>query len=258
MRFLLISLNSTVLIGQTAYFQVYYMYYSPAEMSVGQSIWLPVFLRWMTILMTKRSFVYVDGFNFYYGALRGGPYKWLNLERLFMLLRNEDEIQKVRYFTALINGRTRPNQDIYLRALETLPKVDIILGKFKNSEVECRVPHCKYPGSRWFIKPEEKRTDVNIGISLLDDGYRDLCDIVVVVSGDSDLVPAVNLFKQRFPRKQVIVYVPARDSNRGAAVELRSAADRHRTLPLNLLKRSQFPRRIQDGAGRIIEKPSAW
>ena len=30
--------------------------------------------------------VYVDGFNLYYGALRGTPFKWLNLVKLAELL----------------------------------------------------------------------------------------------------------------------------------------------------------------------------
>jgi hypothetical protein len=27
--------------------------------------------------------VYIDGYNLYYGALRGTPYKWLDVVRLF-------------------------------------------------------------------------------------------------------------------------------------------------------------------------------
>jgi 6-hydroxy-3-succinoylpyridine 3-monooxygenase len=30
-----------------------------------------------------RTIVYVDGFNFYYGEVRGTPYKWLDLVALF-------------------------------------------------------------------------------------------------------------------------------------------------------------------------------
>jgi len=56
----------------------------------------------------------------------------------------------------------------------------------------------------------------------------------------------------------VLVYVPSRNPVRGAAVELRSAADRHRNLPLAPLKHAQFPARIPDGGGGFIEKPSGW
>ena len=64
---------------------------------------------------------------------------------------------------------------------------------------------------------------------------------MVVVSGDSDLVPALQMVKARFPKKKIIVYVPSRDYRRGAATELRGAADQDRTLPLALLSKCQLP-----------------
>ena len=32
---------------------------------------------------TMRTFIYVDGFNLYYGALKGTAWKWLDLVALF-------------------------------------------------------------------------------------------------------------------------------------------------------------------------------
>ena len=207
--------------------------------------------------MVTRSIVYVDGFNIYYGAIRGTAHKWLNLERFFRLLRPNDDLQVIRYFTALVNGPTRPNQEVYLKALETLPLVEIELGKFKTKRVKCRVSACSYAGSRLFPTEEEKRTDVNIGIRMLDDAYQDLCDLFILVSGDSDLVPAVHLVKERFPHKKIAVYVPARNPVRGAAVELRSAADRAKLLPLQLLPHAHFPPRVPDAGGFLV-KPTTW
>ncbi len=43
---------------------------------------------------------------------------------------------------------------------------------------------------------------------MLDDAYQDRCDIFVLVSGDSDLVPAVKKIRDRFLEKEVTVYVP--------------------------------------------------
>ena len=71
-------------------------------------------------------------------------------------------------------------------------------------------------------------------------------------------MPAVHMVKARFPKKQVIIYVPARDAVRGAAVELRSAADKNRTLPLQLLPKAQFAARLPDGAGGMLAKPASW
>ena len=208
--------------------------------------------------MPSRSIVYVDGFNLYYGAVRNTQFKWLNLQHFFKLLRPHDDLQQIHYFTALIDGPSRPNQDVYLRALATLSLVDIVLGKFKNKTVTRRSAACTFAGSRLFQMPEEKRTDVNIAVFMLDDAYQDRCDHLIVVSGDSDLVPAVRMVKARFPNKMVTVYVPTRNPVRGAAVELRSAADKHRDLPLNLLHFSQFPNPLPDGSGGFIHKPSTW
>ena len=122
-----------------------------------------------------RTIIYIDGFNLYYGAIKGTPNKWLNLERYFQLLRPNDDIIAIRYFTALVNGSPhRSNQETYLRALATLPSVQVHLGKFKRKRVKCNEPLCTYPGPRLFDTVEEKRTDVNIAISMLDDAYQDV------------------------------------------------------------------------------------
>jgi hypothetical protein len=208
--------------------------------------------------MPDRTIIYVDGFNLYYGAVRGGNSKWLDLQRYFEMLRPHDSIIQIHYFTALVDGLTKPNQEVYLRALGTLPKVNVVLGKFKKKQVRCSNSLCTFAGNRFFQVPEEKRTDVNIAVFLLDDAYQDRCDHSIVVSGDSDLVPAIGLLKTRFPNKRVTVYVPSRNPKRGAAVELRSAADKSRTLPLNLLPLAQFPSAVPDGAGGTLVKPSSW
>ena len=208
--------------------------------------------------MSKRSTIYIDGFNLYYGAIKNTRWKWLNLERFFTLLRQDDDIHAIKYFTALTSGSHKPNQEAYLLALETLPKVDILLGKFKRRTVECRVKPCNYTGTRLFDMPEEKRTDVNIALHMLHDAVSDNCDRFILVSGDSDLVPAIQMVKNVSPEKEIIVYVPANNPIRGAAVELRTAADKHRTLPNALLRKAQFPAKVPDGKGGMIVKPATW
>ncbi len=205
-----------------------------------------------------RTIVYVDGFNLYYGAVKGTPHKWLDLAKFFQFLRPHDSIEKIRYFTALVTGPTRLNQEAYWQALATTPVVEIIPGKFKNKRVPCGLATCTHPGKRIFEVPEEKRTDVNIAVYMLDDAYQDACDNFVLVSGDSDLVPAIRMIRTRFPTKQITVYVPAQNPVRGYAVELRSAAQRDRDLPLNLLPRAQFDAQLPDGSGGHINKPASW
>jgi len=199
--------------------------------------------------MKNRSIIYIDGFNLYYGAVKNTPWKWLDMERYFSLLLPNDDIQIIKYFTAKILGSHRANQESYIKALLTLNKVQITYGLFKYKKIKCLVKNCTYQGSRLFNVPEEKRTDVNIAINMVKDAVDGKCDRLIVVSGDSDLVPAVKAVKLIDPNKKVIVYVPANNKVRGAANELRNSSDRHKTLPNNLLSKAQFPDQLTDSKG---------
>lgn len=206
----------------------------------------------------KKSIIYIDGFNLYYGAIKGTKYKWLDLERYFTLLRQDDDIVEIKYFTALIDGSHRQNQEIYLSVLETFPKIQIIPGKFKRKQVKCGVEKCKFKGNKFFDMPEEKRTDVNIAIHMLHDAFYDRCERFVLISGDSDLVPALEMIKKVYTKKELIVYIPARTPVRGAAVELRNLAHRHKILPNELLGRTLLPNPVKDSLGNDIYKPIDW
>ena len=82
-----------------------------------------------------RTRVYVDGFNLYYGALKGTPFKWLNLVELsYRLLPSGHTIERLNYFTARVSGALDPGaparQQVYLSALNTLPEVKVHFGRF--------------------------------------------------------------------------------------------------------------------------------
>ena len=121
-----------------------------------------------------RTNVYVDGCKLYYGALRKTPYRWLDLEKLCKLLLPKNTIQHIRYFTALVSAR--PNdlhqpqrQQLYLRALGTLPAVSVHFGYFLTHRV--KMPLAVPPGEPQkyvdVMKTEEKRSDVNLATHLM-------------------------------------------------------------------------------------------
>jgi len=204
-----------------------------------------------------RSIVYVDGFNLSYGALEGGPHRWLDLDRCFALLRTDDDVQRIWYVTAVIQGARRQHQRTYLQALRSTPRDVTQDGRYKEKVVRCTVAGCGHAGTREFHMPEEKGTDVNSAVQMLDDAYPGHVERMVLVSGDSDLVPAVRTIKRRFPTIRVIVYVPARDPRRGAATELRMAADKHKTPPPALLARAQLPVVVSTPKGSVV-RPASW
>ena len=87
-----------------------------------------------------RANVYVDAFNLYYGCLKGTPYRWLDLDAFCRQLLRRDSIHRIRYFTALVTGRSgdlqRPQrQQIYLRALQTIPHLSVHLGHYVSHPV---------------------------------------------------------------------------------------------------------------------------
>ncbi len=155
-----------------------------------------------------KTCVYIDGFNLYYGALRKTPYRWLNPRRLCELLLPKNTVAEIKYFTALVSAR--PNdpdqpmrQQLYLRALRTVPGVSIHLGHFLSHEV--MMPLVVPAGARQqyvrVIKTEEKGSDVNLATHLLHDAHMGRFDVGVVVSNDSDLLEPIKIVRKQLGKK---------------------------------------------------------
>lgn len=221
--------------------------------------------------MTRRSrtIVYVDGFNLYYGALKGTPYRWLDLDRLFSSLFPNNDILGVRYFTARINAYPgdpdQPlRQQLYLRALATTARISIIEGHYLSHPKSMPLVNPK-PGQSRFAEvlfTEEKGSDVNLASYLLLDAFRDRCDCAIVVSGDSDLATPIRMVREEL-KKTVGVLLPQRLSGpRGLAprksAKLRQVAaffrDGIRSGPLAA---AQFPHTLADATGSF-HKPPSW
>lgn len=160
-----------------------------------------------------RTIVYIDGFNLYYRALKGTPYKWLDVVALSQAaLPSTCQIEAVKYYTARVSGRvdaTAPaRQHAYLRALATLPKVSIHYGNFFVTQKwaglvqppEFRpimtVPAGQNPQVAYIWKTEEKGSDVNLGVHLVRDAFRGDFDQAAVITNDTDLVEPIRIVTQ--------------------------------------------------------------
>ena len=127
-----------------------------------------------------RTFVYVDGFNLYYRALKGTACKWLDLPALFAkILQSHHDILKVKYFTARVSGTpadpSKPQrQDIYLRALRRhRPEVEVYFGHFLSpgSERPSRNPWETSVPSRSFVQRRRARTSTSRSICSMTVGW---------------------------------------------------------------------------------------
>jgi uncharacterized LabA/DUF88 family protein len=219
-----------------------------------------------------RTNVYIDGFNLYYGCLRNTPYKWLNLEALCRIMLPNDQIQRIKYFTAHVSARpydpTQPaRQQVYLRALHTLPKVTIILGQYSEHAVYMPLlapigtPRQLPPSTQiaqrppmvWVLKSEEKGSDVNLATQLLMDACRRDFDIAVVVSNDSDLVEPIKLIQSEYGLPVGVL----NPQQQHPSVVLARHAAFIKNIRSRALGNSQFPTTLSDNHGSF-HKPPTW
>lgn len=208
----------------------------------------------------KRTNVYIDGFNLYYGALKGSPYKWLDLEALCRHLLPKDSIHRIRYFTAKVSARPGDpqlpvRQQTYLRALATLPTVSVHLGVFYVSIARARLAHPPAIGPKTaeIIKTEEKGSDVALATYLMLDACRGDCDTAVLITNDSDLREPLRLARDELGLTTGVIN-PHAASKRSRALQ----ATFFKQLRATALASSQLPSQIIDASGRKITKPSDW
>lgn len=210
-------------------------------------------------MMKLETNVYVDGFNLYYGCVRGTPYRWLNLSKLCTLLLPGHRIKRIRYFTALVTPQSnRPeqlqNQLIYIRALQTTPNISIHYGQFLTHPVSRPLAHPSADGPTMaeVLDTKEKGSDVNLATYLLMDGFKKEYQMAVVISSDSDLVEPIKLVAQELGLPVGVLHPHRRHS-----VELSGVAEFYRGIRERALRASQFPPVLTDATGTIT-KPTTW
>ena len=209
-----------------------------------------------------QTIVYIDGFNFYYGAVKGTPYKWLDLEALCRRLLPRDNIVKIRYFTARVSARPdnpqqAARQGAYLRALATLPLLEIHYGHFKTRPVRLPLAQPGPTGPRTVevLRTEEKGSDVNLATYLLLDAFKHACDTAVVVSNDSDLSEAIRVAQSKLSVRVGIVNPHPRRHRSRELIGLNCLF--YKQVPRQLLGQTQLPTELNDAKG-LIRKPHAW
>jgi uncharacterized LabA/DUF88 family protein len=213
--------------------------------------------------------VYVDGFNLYHRALKqprapdGSTFKWLDLEKLaaHVLSNPKYTINRIRYFTAKV--RAMPNdqqapvrQQMYLRALATLPCVTVHFGYFQRAQKKMPLVRPLADGTTmakvW--KFEEKGSDVNLATYLLLDAFQNEYDGAAVITNDSDLVEPIRIVRDTLG-KRVEVLDPCGDSRTSA--ELTNVATFYKPIRQGAISASLFPDTLTDAHG-TFRKPATW
>ena len=203
----------------------------------------------------QRVSVYIDGLNLYCGIdeeLR--QYLWLDVRRMSMnLLKKDQSLKKVHYFTARMSHTPKSREEFacqktFLNATETLQDVCVHFGYHLSKEKEC--PQCGLKSTTF----EEKMTDVNIAVQLLEDTHDSQFDTAIVVSADSDLVSPIRAVRNRYKNRRVIVaFPPKRDSK-----QLSEAATGFTKIGAAAIRQSQLPTKVTGRDGRVFTRPPAW
>ncbi|MYM55188.1 NYN domain-containing protein [Thalassovita mangrovi] len=248
------------------------------------------------IILKLRTRIYIDGYNLYYGCLTKSPFKWLDVLTLFeskiipsILYRPEKGAppaemdlvpdSAVKYFTAKIvesaakGADSVSSQAQYHNALSKQwdGRVEFVLGgyalyKAKQALIPeddpTRQPKDCEKVQVWKI--EEKRSDVSIALHMFDDAMRGEIDQVILVTNDTDLVPAFEMLEQRCPQVVRGLVIPTRKSGNDQKVERQANASlselahwvRH-YITEDELRQSQLPDVVRGGR-RASVKPHSW
>ena len=213
-----------------------------------------------------RSNIYIDGFNLYYGSVKNTPYKWLDLAKLCNTLLPGLQINRIRYFTA--RAKSLPHdpqipvrQDIYFRALRTIPNLTIHEGHFVGWPVLMPQYPFAYPSKAMqpqkvqVYKIEEKGSDVNLAAYLLDDCFTNDFDEAVVISNDSDLALPIELVTTKYRKGVWVINPHPKQKLSGDLVKV--ATSYMRTINRSVLAACQFPPTLADTKGKF-SKPPTW
>lgn len=207
----------------------------------------------------------MDGFNLYRQKLEHHPHtKWLDLEALTRAMLPTHDVQRMRYFTALIRpifGSSKQSpmrQQIYLEALRQNPKISIHLGQFRvDKRRMATYPLTLDEQGKLITSPvrkiEEKGSDVGLASYMLLDAFRRESDLYVLISNDSDFAEPLKLVKKEL-RCDIGIFTPTESLSQSldACKPLF-----HKRIRRGTLEDSQLPGEIIVGK-RTIRRPPAW
>ncbi len=170
-----------------------------------------------------------------------------------------DNILFVKMFSSWIlhEPDAQDRQKRYFDALSTLPKMRVIFGVFQPRTVTCK-SNCK---NQYTIQ-EEKKTDVNLAVEIIHDAVNNVCEHIIVVSGDSDIQPAVEWVAKNKPAIKLTVFVPLLpneyDQRRVDYYNTQKLPVDCAFLNLRGMKENQLPNFVMLGGGKKAIRPHVW
>lgn len=203
--------------------------------------------------MQRISF-FIDGFNVYHSLIykrKYVKYLWLDYYSLAQRYARKlkGSVADVFYFSALAywNQEKVQRHLLFIDALKS-SGVKVVMGNFKKKERFCS--NCR----QYVMGHEEKQTDVNIALYLLNEAYNNTYDVAMIMTNDTDLIPAIKMLRRVFPNKKVGVLFPIKRWSD----ELIQTCNFIRHTKKSDYSKSQFPNTITLSTGKVINKPAPW
>jgi hypothetical protein len=214
-------------------------------------------------MSTSVRFV-VDGFNLYHSIREarrraGVDCRWLDIrslcESMLHTIGGGAEVAQIDYFSALAHHleSSRPGTVTrHERYIEALRATGVMphLGIFKPKDIRYHSRPCEV----LLRRHEEKETDVAIAATIVEAASQGDCEALMVVSGDTDLLPAFKTARRLRPGLRLFCLFPPYRANRA----FRSHVDADFKISPKQLPEHLLPNPVLAADGRAIAKPAGW
>ena len=208
--------------------------------------------------LNKKVLVLIDGFNYYhklanYQKNNNICVKWLDYMSLMKAsikshLQTDNFDIEIIFFTAIATHRSIESQYRHKTYLNALRKsgVKIVYGEFKEKYIyPCSECLQKQPNEK-LLRHEEKHTDVNVAITMLEKAIMNEFNRVYLLSGDNDYVPVVKRVKKLFPEKEIIITPPPQRNYNVHSLVNASGENGFYKFRWNQIRHFQFPDKYED------------
>ena len=189
--------------------------------------------------MIKKTFLYIDGTNLFAGQNElFGPKKYLSFKFLIKEINKLIKIDEIYFYASYMNQDKKTSKYKELIASEAL----------LYREVKTTPNAVFYKGHRSVTSGKEKGVDVHFAVDIVKDVFLGVCDSVVMMTGDADLIYPVEIVRT-LNVPVYAVFLPNRFS-------LEMAYKAKTAFVLNLLNKFQTNRKLPKQLKIIpIKKP---
>jgi len=143
----------------------------------------------------KRVVLFIDGSNFYYGlkSIYGESKELSNFNFLKFgeKLASENDLICVHYYNAPLDYKNNPEkyakQQKFFDKVKSTDKVKLILSRLQKRRI-------KGTDKDYYVI---KGDDIHLASDMIKEAYEDVYNISILVSGDGDFIPAVNIVQEK-------------------------------------------------------------